>query len=96
MNRGRPRRNRDFVFKIIMYAILIPGALVMITPLLWMISTSLAPDSVIVSYRFIPSRITLANYVKAWEFPRVFDESVSIGTFFKNSLIVTILITGPA
>ncbi|NLG80307.1 MAG: carbohydrate ABC transporter permease [Firmicutes bacterium] len=96
MNRGRRRRNRDVVSKIVMYVILIPGAIAMITPLLWMISTSLAPDSVIVSYRLIPSRITFANYVKAWEFPRVFDEAVSMGTFFKNSLIVTILITAPA
>lgn len=89
-------RSQRLILEILKYAVLILGALVMAAPFLWMVSTSLTPDSVIISYRLIPTRVTLANYVKAWNFSRNFDESVSLGSFFLNSLIVSVLITGPA
>lgn len=95
--KGKSKWNsQGFILEILKYAVLILGALVMIAPFLWMVSTSLTPDSVIISYRLIPTEVTLANYVKAWNFSRNFDESVSFGTFFLNSLIVSALITGPA
>lgn len=78
------------------YAILLVGAFVMIVPFLWMVSTSLTPDSVILSYKLIPPRITFSNYVKAWNFSRNFDEDVSLGTFFINSVIVSFFITVPS
>ncbi|HHY31423.1 MAG TPA: carbohydrate ABC transporter permease [Firmicutes bacterium] len=96
MTRGRSGRIQGYILGVLKYAALILGALVMAAPFLWMISTSLAPDSVIISYQLIPTDVTLANYVKAWNFSRSFDESVSLGTFFWNSLIVSVLITGPA
>jgi len=80
----------------VQYAALIIGAFVMLAPVLWMISTSLTADSVIVSYKLIPTRVTLENYVRAWTFPSNFDESVTLGTFFLNSVLVSALITGPA
>ncbi|HON41726.1 MAG TPA: carbohydrate ABC transporter permease [Bacillota bacterium] len=81
---------------VVQYAALIIGAFVMLAPVLWMISTSLTADSVIVSYKLIPTRVTLENYVRAWTFPSNFDESVTLGTFFLNSVLVSALITGPA
>ena len=96
MNSKAVGRGRAVILEIAKYALLVLGALVMVGPFLWMLSTSLTPDSVIVSYRLIPREITLANYAKAWNFPRNFDESVTLGTFFLNSLIVSALITGPA
>ncbi|MCR4402964.1 MAG: carbohydrate ABC transporter permease [Firmicutes bacterium] len=96
MTGGRSGRIQAYILEALKCAALILGALVMAAPFLWMISTSLAPDSVIISYRLIPTDVTLANYVKAWNFSRSFDESVSLGTFFLNSLIVSVLITGPA
>ncbi len=48
------------------------------------------------SYKLIPERITFQNYVRAWTFPSNFDEAVTLGTFFLNSVLVTALITGPA
>lgn len=95
--KGKGRgRSQGLILEILKYVVLILGALWMVAPFLWMVSTSLAPDSVIISYRLIPTEVTLANYVKAWNFSRSFDESVSLGTFFLNSLIVSALITGPA
>lgn len=96
MNRGNDRHSRGLILEIVKYAVLILGAFAMAVPFIWMVSTSLTSDSVIVSYRLIPTRVTFANYVKAWNFSRNFDESVSLGSFFLNSLIVSALITGPA
>jgi len=96
LNRGNDRHSRGLILEIVKYAVLILGAFAMAVPFIWMVSTSLTSDSVIVSYRLIPTRVTFANYVKAWNFSRNFDESVSLGSFFLNSLIVSALITGPA
>lgn len=95
MERKNRRRTPALILKTVKYAVLILGAIVMAAPFLWMVTTSLAPDSVIVSYRLIPTEFTLTNYVNAWNFSRNFDESVTLGTFFLNSVIVTVLITAP-
>lgn len=95
MERKNRRRTPALILKTVNYAVLILGAIVMAAPFLWMVTTSLAPDSVIVSYRLIPTEFTLTNYVNAWNFSRNFDESVTLGTFFLNSVIVTVLITTP-
>lgn len=86
----------QIALEILKYVVLIVGTFVMLAPMLWMISTSLTADSVIFSYKLIPERITFQNYVRAWTFPSNFDEAVTLGTFFLNSVLVTALITGPA
>lgn len=86
----------QIALEILKYGVLIVGAFVMLAPMLWMISTSLTADSVIYSYKLIPERVTFENYARAWTFPSNFDEAVTLGTFFINSLLVTALITGPA
>lgn len=65
----------------------------MLLPLLWTLSTSLTDDSIIASSVLIPKNLTLDNYIKAWNFPRIFNKSVTMGTFFKNSLVTTVIIT---
>ena len=77
------------------HLILLVGAMVMLLPLLWMISTSLSPDSVIIKYQLIPKEFTFANYIRAWDFSRQFDETVSLGTFLWNSVLIATLITVP-
>lgn len=77
------------------HAALAIGAMVMLLPFLWMLSTSFSPDSVIISYDLIPKKVTLFNYVKAWNFSTQFEETVTFGTFLLNSLIITVLITVP-
>ncbi|MBZ5752167.1 carbohydrate ABC transporter permease [Metabacillus rhizolycopersici] len=53
-------------------------------PFLWMIITSLKPDNEVFTMDWIGSRLAWENYEKAWNF-------FPFGTFFLNSLIVSIL-----
>ena len=77
--------------------ILILGAIVMLTPLLWMLATALSPNTKIPPTSLIPHDITLENFVAAWNFPKAFSPDpkhpITMGTFFMNSLICTISIT---
>ena len=77
--------------------ILILGAIVMLTPLLWMLATALSPNTKIPPTSLIPHDITLENFAAAWNFPRAFspnpDQPITMGTFFMNSIICTVCIT---
>ncbi len=70
-------------------------ALLMLTPLLWMVSTAVSPNSQIPPVTLIPDEFTLQNFVDAWFFPGKtgMNKDVTMGTFFMNSLIVTACIT---
>ena len=75
------------VLNVITYAVAIFFALFCILPLLWLILTSLKPETEIVTslgVKYIPDEITLQNYVDIWrqsDFP----------TLLKNSLITTLI-----
>lgn len=70
------------------YLLLAIGAILMLMPFLWMISTSLKPSSEVMTMPpvWIPSEIKWDNYVKAFE-------TAPFATYLKNSLIVTVLST---
>jgi multiple sugar transport system permease protein len=75
-----------------LYHLLVGGlALLMLYPVLWLISSSLKPNSEIFThaYSLIPSRIDWNNYATGW---KGFG-SMSFTTFFKNSFIIVILST---
>jgi multiple sugar transport system permease protein len=63
---------------------LIIGAIIMIYPLLWLVSSSLKPgDEIFTTASLIPQRLTFTNYLDGWtglEFP--------FGHFFLNSLLL--------
>ena len=84
---------KDFLRSFLINLPLIIGAIIMLAPLLWMLSTALKPNSFVASTSIIPKEITFENFIKAWEFPRVFNPDVTMGTFILNSLFVTIVIT---
>jgi len=72
--------------RIIVWTILLIGGLLMITPILFMFSTSLKTSNQIYDLRLIPQHPTLANYIKVLtegEFPR----------WFLNSSFVAICVT---
>ncbi|MEM7025827.1 MAG: carbohydrate ABC transporter permease [Pseudomonadota bacterium] len=75
------------VLNTITYAVAIFFALFCILPLLWLILTSLKPETEIVTslgVKYIPDELTLQNYVDIWrqsDFP----------TLLKNSLITTLI-----
>ncbi|MBX7213312.1 MAG: carbohydrate ABC transporter permease [Thermoflexales bacterium] len=73
---------------LLVYALLVVGAMVMLLPYAWMVSTSLKAQSEVFSYppQWIPSTPMWQNYVEAWKaapFPR----------YFVNSLFVAGLVT---
>ena len=90
-------RGKNRLKSLALNLILIIGAVLMLTPLLWMLATALSPNTKIPPPSLIPHNITLENFVAAWNFPKAFspnqDHPVTMGTFFMNSLICTICIT---
>jgi ABC-type glycerol-3-phosphate transport system permease component len=64
------------------YLILILGALIAVTPFIWMISTSLMSLGEAQGVRFFPSEIHLENYVAAWKEAQFAD-------YFINSVQIT-------
>ena len=75
------------------YILLALGAFVMLSPLLWMLATAFTPNSYVAQTSLIPKEVTFKNFVEAWNFPRIFDADVTMGTFIKNTLITTVSIT---
>ena len=80
-----------------MNSVLILGAIVMLTPLLWMLATALSPNTKIPPTSLIPHNITFENFIEAWNFPKAFSPDpqhpITMGTFFMNSVICTVCIT---
>lgn len=76
--------------RISLYLLLTAIALLVILPLLWMISTSLKPKSdwFLPEIHWIPKTITLANYQKILDNPRL-----PIGRWFLNSMMVSSIST---
>ncbi len=72
--------------KIIIWTLLFMGGVMMITPILYMFSTSLKTAGQIYDLRLIPSEPTLANYIE------VLGDGRFMG-WFKNSLIVAVSVT---
>jgi multiple sugar transport system permease protein len=74
--------------KIISHVVLAAGAVTMIAPFVWMVSTSLKSDQQ--AYVFppvwIPSPVMWSNYPRTWE-------ALPFNVFILNSVIVSVLVT---
>lgn len=94
----RPTRSADWSFarhrilyvlgRVLLYAVLIIGALIFSAPLLWMISTSLKPEGLVMQYPivWIPPEPKWENYLTAW------NKSVPpFTTFYYNTIFITIM-----
>lgn len=73
--------------RLVLHLLLIAGALVMLYPLLWMISSSFKPESeIFTGLNLIPTDANLQNYSLGWD---------ALGTpftgFFLNSIILCVL-----
>lgn len=79
--------------RILLNGLLLAGAFVMLTPLLWMLATALSPNTLVAPASLIPHDITLQNFVEAWYFPSTFGRDLTLGRFFLNSIISTAVIT---
>ena len=84
-DRKRSRRITDLTRTLLLYIVLSLIAFITLTPLLWMISTSLKSDAETTSIPivWIPEKPRWENYIRAWE-------SAPFGLFFLNSIKITL------
>jgi multiple sugar transport system permease protein len=72
---------------VVAHVLLISASILMLYPLLWMLSASFRPESeIFTSNSIIPSSVSTHGYVSGW-----FGLSRDFGTFFANSLTVSLL-----
>ncbi|MFF5014620.1 carbohydrate ABC transporter permease [Streptomyces sp. NPDC001165] len=72
--------------RILLHTLLIGVALLMLYPLLWMLSSSLKPDTEIFTHPgLVPEKVHAANYSEGWS-----GSGNSFSLYITNSLIVTI------
>ena len=81
---------KDNLLKILTYLFLSAGAILMILPFLWMVSTSFKDMSEVFVYpiKWIPDTFNLDNYKEVFNY-------MDFGRYYKNTIFVTIMrITG--
>ena len=89
---AREQKRRRSFEKIGLYLFLIAGAISMLAPFIWMVTTSLKPLGEVVSYQkpwwydWVPTSFVWQNYVQAWHV-------VPFARFYLNSIFVTVLTT---
>lgn len=74
--------------RVLLYTLLVLGALIFAAPLIWMISTSLKPEGLVYTYPivWIPPEPKWSNYVTAW------GRSVPpFTTFYANTFFITVM-----
>ena len=74
--------------KIILYTLLVLGAILALFPMLWMVSASLMPTGEASQYppHFLPSRITFAHY-------RELFTRLNLGRYLVNSTLISVSVT---
>src|SRR5512135_1816984 len=90
---ARRRQIRQAFQRIVIYTLLLIGAVIILVPCFWMVSTSLKVEKHLFDQppQWIPKPVEFDNYVKAW------DKLASIApglTFFRimgNTLFITVL-----
>lgn len=86
--RGTPKRSRLLSFrKVLVYFLLIVGAVVFLLPFMWMITTSLKPGQQVFTFppQFLPTSFEWHNYIDGWTVLP-----------FTRFLLNTVLVTGAA
>lgn len=68
------------------HILLLLGAIVMVLPFVWMVLTSLKPDSELLSSYWIPHHFAWGNYWRAWT-------AAPFNVYYRNSIIVTVCAT---
>ncbi len=98
------KRRQERIFKIIFTVILVLGAVTMLAPLAWMLSTSLkTPTQVFASPPiWIPSPLQWSNYPTAWSVSGIFAtdtwyflwikmRGITFSTYAWNTLVISVL-----
>jgi multiple sugar transport system permease protein len=89
--RGRvdSARTRRRISQIVLYALLIIGALIALLPMLWMLSASLMPTGEASMYppRLMPSKVTFSHYGELFT-------RLNLGRYLFNSALIAFVVTG--
>jgi len=86
--RVRTMKSQRAYRKYVRFVLLVLGALVMLYPLIWMLSSSFKPEGTIFeNMGLIPHGFTFENYFTGWQSNNV----VTFATYFRNSFIISIL-----
>jgi multiple sugar transport system permease protein len=84
----RRLERRRLAFAIVRHALLLCATFAMLYPLLWMVASSFKPETIIFTDLSIwPPAFDFGNYAKGWT---ALQESFT--TFFRNSLLVAVLV----
>ena len=89
----------DTLLRSLQYLILTLGAVIMVLPFIWMLSTSLKPSTEILSWppQFIPKTVTLDNYATVFKtapFHLFFLNSVLMASVSTASILITSTLAG--
>lgn len=86
----RIKARQELIKRAIAYLVLTLGALTMIVPFLWMLSTSLKEATSVFSYTFsfIPRPFTFVNYARIWNLPYI-----PFLRFYFNSIVIAVCVT---
>ncbi len=81
-------RHGDLPVRVLLYSLLIIGAIMSLLPMVWMVSASLMPSGEASTYppRFFPSRVTLDHYVDLFT-------RLNLGRYLLNSAFVAFVVT---
>ena len=81
-------RNRQRVAQLLLYGLLILGAVMALLPMVWMVSASLMPAGEASTYppSFFPSRLTLEHYENLFT-------RLDLGRYLFNSALVAVVVT---
>lgn len=85
--------------RLVLYAVLIFGAIIAILPFFWMISTSLMSLGETINRQWLPSTPRFDNYLEAWreaDFQKYFMNSVIITFITMAGLLTTSVLAGYA
>lgn len=79
------RETRRVLHAVLVYALVIPGALVFMIPLIWMLSTALKESKQVFVFppQWIPDPVMWENFAKGW------NDYLPFNRFLLNSLIIT-------
>ncbi|GAK12692.1 LOW QUALITY PROTEIN: N-acetyl-D-glucosamine ABC transport system, permease protein 2 [Geomicrobium sp. JCM 19039] len=74
------------IWRFMPYLLLTAGAIIVLFPFIWMVSTSLKPPADIYSLSIIPENLTLENYT------RIFTDTM-FGRWMINSIVIAVITT---
>lgn len=87
------RQSQDIVARVIIYGLLLIGAVIILVPFLWMVSTSLKTERQLFTWppRWIPDPVAYENYWNAWEQLGSIAPGLTFWRIIGNTLFITVL-----